>query len=87
MTHRDLAALVQVSLCAIQARVNSAVCSLTQSYMLIGFWPVSLNRSSVIRSQRPCLFSSVITERCLTMCSGTPARRSFSLQPASGTSR
>ena len=30
--------------------VNSAACNLTKSYMLIGFWPVSLNRSSVIRS-------------------------------------
>src|ERR1700731_2083013 len=35
---------------AVQARVNSAACSLTKSYMLIGFWPVSLSRSSVIRS-------------------------------------
>ena len=30
--------------------VNSAACNLTKSYMLIGFWPVSLNRSSVMRS-------------------------------------
>jgi hypothetical protein len=35
---------------AVPSRVNSAACSLTKSYMLIGFWPVSLNRSSVIRS-------------------------------------
>ena len=34
----------------ISGRVNSAACNLTKSYMLIGFWPVSLNRSSVIRS-------------------------------------
>ena len=32
------------------SRVNSVACSLTKSYMLIGFWPVSLNTSSVIRS-------------------------------------
>jgi hypothetical protein len=35
---------------AVPCRVNSEACSLTNSYMLIGFWPVSLNRSSVIRS-------------------------------------
>ena len=34
----------------ISGRVNSAACNLTKSCMLIGFWPVSLNRSSVIRS-------------------------------------
>jgi hypothetical protein len=32
---------------AVPSRVNSAACSLTKSYMLIGFWPVSLNTSSV----------------------------------------
>ena len=37
-------------LLTISGRVNSAACNLTKSYMLIGFWPVSLNRSSVIRS-------------------------------------
>ena len=34
----------------ISGRVNSAACNLMKSCMLIGFWPVSLNRSSVIRS-------------------------------------
>ena len=34
----------------ISGRVNSAACNLTKSCMLVGFWPVSLNRSSVIRS-------------------------------------
>ena len=34
----------------ISGLVNSAECNLTKLYMLIGFWPVSLNRSSVMRS-------------------------------------
>ena len=34
----------------ISGLVNSASCNLTKSYMLIGLWPVSLNRSSVMRS-------------------------------------
>jgi hypothetical protein len=34
----------------ISGRVNSAACDLTKSYILIGFAPVSLNTSSVIRS-------------------------------------
>src|SRR6516165_3236600 len=37
-------------LLTISGRVNSAACNLTKSYMLIGSWPVSLNRSSVMRS-------------------------------------
>jgi hypothetical protein len=35
-------------------RVNSATCDFTKSYMLVGVLPVSLNRSSVMRSYRPC---------------------------------
>ena len=35
-------------------RVNSAACDFTKSYMLVGVLPVSLNRSSVMRSYRPC---------------------------------
>src|ERR1700730_1642451 len=40
----------RIAQAAVQAGVNSAACSLTKSYMLVGFWPVSLNKSSVIRS-------------------------------------
>jgi hypothetical protein len=35
-------------------RVNSATWSFTKSCMLVGALPVSLNRSSVMRSYRPC---------------------------------
>jgi len=42
--------------------MNSAAYNLTKSCMRIGFWPVSLNRPSLKRSWRPCLFSCVITE-------------------------
>ena len=42
--------VARTSQAAVASRLNSSACSLTKSYMLIGFWPVSLNRSSVIRS-------------------------------------
>ena len=54
----------------ISGLVNLAECNLTKLYMLIGFWPVSLNRSSVAVVAEPCLFSSVITDRCLATCTG-----------------
>ena len=34
----------------VSSPVNSIACSLTKLYMPIGFWPVSWNRSSVMRS-------------------------------------